>query len=96
MVTSSHTVHSFTLTLCMEICKLHKCCKPTFIQMQEIFARFDKASLQTFLAANQPLSYGCYNNTGLNKAWSQTLVIANNFLGCKFLIKLSMIKVRLQ
>lgn len=38
-------------------------CKPTFIRVKEIFARFMTASSsQIFLAVNQSFSYGCYNN----------------------------------
>lgn len=53
-------------------------CKPTFICVWEIFARFPRASSsQIFLAVKRSLSYDCYNNTSLDKAFSQTLVIAN-------------------
>lgn len=39
-------------------------CKPTFIREQEIFASFGRESSSLiFLVVNQPLSYGCYNNT---------------------------------
>lgn len=41
------------------------------------------SSSRTFLVANQQLMYGCFNMTGLDKAWSQTLVVANQFIGSK-------------
>lgn len=40
------------------------------------FARFARASSQIFLAT---MSSGCYNKTGLDMAWSRTLVVANHF-----------------
>lgn len=44
-------------------------CKPILIQVPEIFARFTRALLsQTFLVANQSLSYGFYNNLDIDKA----------------------------
>lgn len=36
-----------------------------------------------FLAANQPLSYGCNNKMGLYKAHSRKLVEANQFISGK-------------
>lgn len=54
------------------------------LKMREIFARFArKSSSRIFLAVNHTLSYGCYNKNGLEKAWSWTLVIANQFIGSK-------------
>lgn len=53
--------------------------------MREIFTRLERASsLRIFLTANQCLSYGCYNNLGLDKAWSHTLVVANQFIGSQW------------
>lgn len=43
--------------------------------------RFARASLlQIFFAANQLLSFGCFDKTGLNKAWSQTQVATNQLI----------------
>lgn len=48
---------------------------------REIFARFVRASsLRIFLTAKQSFSYGCYNNTGLDRAWLRTLIVANQFI----------------
>lgn len=53
-------------------------CKPTFIREREIFASYARElSSRIFLVANQPLLYGCYNNTYLYKAYSQKVVVAN-------------------
>lgn len=55
-----------------------------FIRVHEIFVRFARASLsRIFPATNQSLSYGCYGKTGLDKAWSGMLVVANQFIGSK-------------
>lgn len=52
---------------------------------------------QIFLAANQSLSYGCYNKTGVDKARSQTLVVANLSLSkVNREMKSSQIKIGLQ
>lgn len=46
-------------------------CKQTFIRMREMFAKFAWVlTSRIFLAANQSLSYCCFSETGLNKAWS--------------------------
>lgn len=59
-------------------------CKPTFIREREIFAMFARASSsQIFPAVNQPLSYSFYNNTDHYKAYSQKLVIGNQFVSSK-------------
>lgn len=43
-----------------------------------IFIHSERASLsRIFFAANQPLSYSCKNNTGLDKANSQRVIDAN-------------------
>lgn len=36
-----------------------------------------------FLAANQSLAYGCNKNMGMDKAWSQKLFVANQFISGK-------------
>lgn len=43
---------------------------------------FARASLSR-LAANHSLSYGCYYKAGLDRAWSGTLVVANQLTGSK-------------
>lgn len=42
-------------------------CKPTFIRMREISAKFVKALSQIFLVANQSMSYSCYNNSEVGR-----------------------------
>lgn len=43
-----------------------KYCKPSFIRMRVIFARLARvSSSRIFLSANQSLSFGWYDNTGL-------------------------------
>lgn len=56
----------------------------TFTCEQENFARLANASSSgAFHAVNQSLSYGCNNNTGLDKAYSHELVITNQFISSK-------------
>lgn len=63
---------------------MYKYCKPIFIREREIFAGFVRASsLQVFLAANQTLSYGWNNNTGLYKTYLRKLVVTNQFVSNK-------------
>lgn len=46
-------------------------CEPTFIREQEMFTRFGKASSSwIFFVVKQSLPYGCYENTGMDKARS--------------------------
>lgn len=53
-------------------------CKPTFILTQENFKRFARASLSwIFFTANQSLSYGYYNNSGLDKSLQTNLSEVN-------------------
>lgn len=54
-------------------------CKPTFIPVREISAR--ALSSWIFLAVNQFFVYSFYNIIGLDKAWSRTIVVANQFIG---------------
>lgn len=66
-------------------------CKPTFILTQENFKRFARALLsRIFFTANQSLSYGYYNNSGLDKSLQTNLSEVN----CE--IKSSQIKVGLK
>lgn len=69
-------------------------CKPSFIRLQEIFAR--ASSLRIFLAANRSLLYGCNGISSGNKAYSWKIVTCKNQLPCVYQnreIKLSLIKV---
>lgn len=62
--------------------------KPPFIHVLEISTRFARASSsRIFLATNQSSSYGCYDKKGLDKVWSQTLFVANQFIGSTSLNK---------
>lgn len=69
--------------------KIHKnaleFCKPTFIHVQEIFARFARTSSSwIFIAVNKSMLYGCYNDMSLDKAWSRKISgrAANQFIRC--------------
>lgn len=58
-------------------------CKPTYICMREIFVKFLRSSLVAVNISHcEPflVIYGtCFNNTNLHKAWSQKLVVMNQF-----------------
>lgn len=51
---------------------------------------------QRFLAVNQLLLYDCNNNTGLDEAWAQTLVVVNQLIERKSRSKVVVNKVGLQ
>lgn len=75
-----HSVaYSHYTTLCTQTnSQEQKNCKPTFFQERENFTGFARtSSQQIFLAVNQPLSYCC---NGLDKAYVQKLIVANQFI----------------
>lgn len=75
-----HSVaYSHYTTLCTQTNSQElKNCKPTFFQERENFTGFARtSSQQIFLAVNQPLSYCC---NGLDKAYVQKLIVANQFI----------------
>lgn len=63
-----------------------KYCKQTFIRGREIVRA---TSWQILYTANQSLMYGCYNNKGLDKAWSQKLVFAKRSIPRRLLNKVN-------
>lgn len=81
--------HPFIIKLPASLLDVNACmvirqyCKPIFIRVRNVHEVCEEILVAYISHANHSLSYSCNNKNGLEKAWLQTLVVTNQFIGSR-------------